>query len=115
MESATEPRGLPAVHRPARELDRREREILAFEGQWWKYAGAKEQAVRELFDMSPTRRGEREPGWGDSATTTSGCGKWPGQRPAGAGHGGRMVTTARRRGDGPSGRAAGWPAVGAGA
>ena len=52
MESATEPRGLPAVHRPARELDRREREILAFEGQWWKYAGAKEQAVRELFDMS---------------------------------------------------------------
>ena len=55
MESATEPRGLPAVHRPARELDRREREILAFEGQWWKYAGAKEQAVRELFDMSATR------------------------------------------------------------
>ena len=55
MESATEPRGLPAVHRPVRDLDRREREILAFEGQWWKYAGAKEQAVRELFDMSPTR------------------------------------------------------------
>src|SRR6478752_9045419 len=55
MESATEPRGLPAVHRPARELDRREREILAFEGQWWKYAGAKEQAIRELFDMSATR------------------------------------------------------------
>ena len=55
MESATEPRGLPAVHRPTRELDRREREILAFEGQWWKYAGAKEQAIRELFDMSPTR------------------------------------------------------------
>jgi hypothetical protein len=38
-----------------RALDRREREILAFEGQWWKYAGAKEQAVRELFDMSATR------------------------------------------------------------
>jgi hypothetical protein len=55
MESATEPQGLPAVRRPVRELDRREREILAFESQWWKYAGAKEQAVRELFDMSPTR------------------------------------------------------------
>src|ERR687893_3335236 len=55
MESATEPRGLPAVHRPAGQLTRREREILAFEGQWWKYAGAKEQAVRELFDMSATR------------------------------------------------------------
>jgi hypothetical protein len=36
-------------------LTRREREILAFERQWWKYAGAKEQAIRELFDMSATR------------------------------------------------------------
>ena len=55
MESATEPEGLPAGRRPVRALDRREREILAFEGQWWKYAGAKEQAVRELFAMSATR------------------------------------------------------------
>ena len=55
MESATEPRGVPLVGRAAKELDRREREILAFEGQWWKYAGAKEQAIRELFDMSATR------------------------------------------------------------
>ena len=29
--------------------------ILDFERQWWKYAGAKEQAVREKFDMSSTR------------------------------------------------------------
>ena len=36
-------------------LTGREREILAFERQWWKYAGSKEQAVRELFDMSATR------------------------------------------------------------
>ncbi|WP_433267762.1 DUF3263 domain-containing protein [Actinosynnema sp. CS-041913] len=36
-------------------LNDREREILAFERQWWKYAGAKEQAIRELFDLSPTR------------------------------------------------------------
>ena len=36
-------------------LSQRDREILAFERQWWKYAGAKEQAVRELFDMSATR------------------------------------------------------------
>jgi hypothetical protein len=36
-------------------LSRRDREILAFERQWWRYAGAKEQAVRELFDMSATR------------------------------------------------------------
>ncbi|MEO7059831.1 MAG: DUF3263 domain-containing protein, partial [Lapillicoccus sp.] len=37
------------------ELDARDREILAFERQWWKYAGAKEQAIKELFDMSATR------------------------------------------------------------
>ena len=37
------------------DLTDREREILAFERQWWKYAGAKEQAVRELFGMSATR------------------------------------------------------------
>ena len=36
-------------------LSERDREILAFERQWWKYAGAKEQAIRELFDMSATR------------------------------------------------------------
>jgi hypothetical protein len=36
-------------------LSRRDREILSFERQWWKYAGAKEQAIRELFDMSATR------------------------------------------------------------
>jgi len=36
-------------------LTPREQEILAFERQWWKYAGAKEQAVRELFGMSSTR------------------------------------------------------------
>ncbi|WP_158375210.1 DUF3263 domain-containing protein [Cellulosimicrobium cellulans] len=37
------------------DLSERDREVLAFERQWWKYAGAKEQAVRELFDMSATR------------------------------------------------------------
>jgi hypothetical protein len=36
-------------------LSERDRQILDFERQWWKYAGAKEQAVRELFDMSATR------------------------------------------------------------
>ena len=36
-------------------LDERDCRILAFERQWWKYAGAKEQAVKELFDMSATR------------------------------------------------------------
>ena len=55
MESATERSGGSASAVALGELSRRDREILAFEGQWWKYAGAKEQAVRELFDMSATR------------------------------------------------------------
>ena len=37
------------------ELTDRDRAVLDFERQWWKYAGAKEQAVRDLFDMSATR------------------------------------------------------------
>ncbi|MBC7560950.1 MAG: DUF3263 domain-containing protein [Dermatophilaceae bacterium] len=40
---------------PSGDLSDRDREIIAFERQWWKYAGAKEQAIRELFDMSATR------------------------------------------------------------
>jgi hypothetical protein len=36
-------------------LGRRDHEILEFERQWWKYAGAKETAIRESFDMSATR------------------------------------------------------------
>ena len=36
-------------------LTDRDRQILEFERQWWKYAGAKEQAIRDLFDMSGTR------------------------------------------------------------
>ena len=27
--------------------------ILDFERQWWKFAGAKESAIKELFDMAP--------------------------------------------------------------
>ncbi|WP_446225300.1 DUF3263 domain-containing protein [Nocardia sp. IBHARD005] len=36
-------------------LSRRELDILDFERKWWKYAGAKEDAIRELFAMSATR------------------------------------------------------------
>ncbi|WP_395725923.1 DUF3263 domain-containing protein [Nakamurella sp.] len=36
-------------------LGRRDRDILAFERMWWQYAGAKEQAIKERFDLSPTR------------------------------------------------------------
>ena len=36
-------------------LSERDRQIVDFERQWWKYAGAKEQAIKDLFDMSATR------------------------------------------------------------
>jgi hypothetical protein len=52
MEAAPVGTGMTAN---ATTLTEREQEVLAFERQWWKYAGAKEQAVRELFDMSATR------------------------------------------------------------
>lgn len=37
---------------PESDLDERAQRMLALERQWWKYAGAKEQAIRELFDLS---------------------------------------------------------------
>ena len=36
-------------------LTERERAVLAFEHQWWRTAGAKEQAVRDRFGLSATR------------------------------------------------------------
>ncbi|GLH97395.1 DUF3263 domain-containing protein [Phytohabitans aurantiacus] len=36
-------------------LTEREEQILAFESKWWKHAGAKEQAIRDAFDLSATR------------------------------------------------------------
>jgi hypothetical protein len=37
------------------ELSDKDIDILDFERSWWKHAGAKEQAIRERFDMSATR------------------------------------------------------------
>ncbi len=48
-------RVMPEEPAASGELTAREREILAFERQWWKFAGAKEQAVRDKFQMSATR------------------------------------------------------------
>lgn len=45
----------PTVASEEGRLCDRDREILAFERQWWRYAGAKENAITELFDMSATR------------------------------------------------------------
>ncbi|MEU8260868.1 DUF3263 domain-containing protein [Micromonospora sp. NPDC048999] len=60
------PRPAPAVEAvPAAEpasgdgrpagLTERDQRILAFEQQWWKHAGAKEQAIRDTFGFSATR------------------------------------------------------------
>ncbi|MEU5937700.1 DUF3263 domain-containing protein [Micromonospora sp. NPDC047548] len=45
----------PADRATADTLTEREQRILAFEQQWWKHAGAKEQAVRDTFGLSATR------------------------------------------------------------
>jgi Protein of unknown function (DUF3263) len=36
-------------------LSRREHEMLTFERQWWRQAGAKETAIRDRFGVPPTR------------------------------------------------------------
>ena len=40
---------------PTDGLSRREHDILSFERDWWKYAGAKEEAIKERFALSATR------------------------------------------------------------
>lgn len=36
-------------------LSERDQRILVFERQWWKHAGAKEQAIRSEFGLSAAR------------------------------------------------------------
>jgi hypothetical protein len=45
----------PESDSPAGRPSERDAEILAFERQWWKFPGAKEQAIRDKFQMSATR------------------------------------------------------------
>ncbi|HET6213900.1 MAG TPA: DUF3263 domain-containing protein [Micromonosporaceae bacterium] len=47
--------GLDGGGVPPVELTEREMRVLAFERQWWRHAGAKEQAIRDTFDVSATR------------------------------------------------------------
>jgi hypothetical protein len=55
--AAAGPAGTPGAdgNDNAVSLPAREREMLAFERQWWRFAGAKEAAIRERFGMSATR------------------------------------------------------------
>ena len=48
------PNPVPARDREANELGERERSVLAFERQWWRHAGAKEEAIRRAFGVGPT-------------------------------------------------------------
>ena len=36
-------------------LDERDRAILDFEREWWQHPGAKEDAIRQTFGLSPAR------------------------------------------------------------
>ena len=38
----------------AEPLGERERGVLQFERQWWRHAGAKEEAIRRQFGVGPT-------------------------------------------------------------
>ena len=49
------PQDPPAPPPVAQGLSERDRAVLEFERRWWKHQGAKEQAVREAFDLSATR------------------------------------------------------------
>jgi hypothetical protein len=51
MGAAAAPAGSPHSD----ELTAVELEILEFERQWWRLAGAKEQAIRDRFGLSSTR------------------------------------------------------------
>ena len=54
---SSEEHTVPTGHEglPGSGLNERDAEILTLERQWWKYAGAKEQAIRDHFQMSATR------------------------------------------------------------
>ncbi|GAA1666683.1 hypothetical protein GCM10010977_06540 [Citricoccus zhacaiensis] len=57
--NAAEPDGAPTLAEGAVEpavdaLSERDRDILDFEDQWWKYGGAKDQAIRDRFSLSAT-------------------------------------------------------------
>lgn len=53
MATSPAPPGPDSADQPR--LSERDQRILDLERRWWKYAGKKEQAIREHFDMSATR------------------------------------------------------------
>ena len=51
---ASPPNPTPSREQDAGPLGERERGVLAFERQWWRHAGAKEEAIRREFGVGPT-------------------------------------------------------------
>jgi hypothetical protein len=45
---------VPGIGGAAGPLGEWERSVLAFERQWWRHAGAKEEAIRREFGVGPT-------------------------------------------------------------
>jgi hypothetical protein len=48
------PPASPPKPQPGWELGEREQRVLQFERQWWRHAGAKEEAIRREFGVGPT-------------------------------------------------------------
>lgn len=45
----------PEHDAPPSALSERDRAMLDFERQWWRYAGSKEEAIRAQFEINATR------------------------------------------------------------
>jgi hypothetical protein len=52
---SVESAGLSPEGPPSSNLGERETRILAFERQWWRHAGAKDEAIRAEFGLSAAR------------------------------------------------------------
>lgn len=50
-----EERDMAELHAADPVLSDRDTAMLTFERQWWKFAGSKDEAIRQQFDMSGTR------------------------------------------------------------
>lgn len=60
MSEMSEPTSEPgAAGRSFEGLGAEERQILEFERRWWRRPGAKDQAIAETFQWSPTRYYQR--------------------------------------------------------
>ena len=49
------PATAPSTTAPPAQLSERDQAVLAFERQWWRHVGAKEEAIRATFGLSAAR------------------------------------------------------------